>query len=184
MWQHRQLGIPPAPAPQRPPFGQLSALLLLDRLVRLRPQPWSLLDVGCGSGELLRLALRFFPGTAMAGVDPAPWLLEQAAVNAQHARLLRGMHSALPLPSASAEIVTCRQHDPAERWVVDLEEARRVLTSDGLLGMAGRATPSPGELVAYGFAIADTQFVPATDSDPGFSVVIARWVGYSPTSVL
>lgn len=184
MWQQPQLGTPSEPAQQRPPFGQLSALLLLDRMVRLRPQPASLLDVGCGTGDLLRLALRFFPGTPMTGVDPAPWLLEQASVNARHARFLRGAHSALPLPPACVEMVTCRQQDPAERWVVDLEECRRVLAPNGLLGLAGIATPSPSELVAYGFAIADTQFVPATEREPGVNVVIARSVGYLPSSML
>jgi trans-aconitate methyltransferase len=67
---------------RRPPFDQLSALLLMDRLVLVRPQPASLLDVGCGTGLLLRLALRFFPGTRMTGADPSAHMLGAAVANA------------------------------------------------------------------------------------------------------
>lgn len=185
MWQHPQLGMPSKMDGQlRPPFEQLSALLLLDRLARFRSQPASLLDIGCGTGHLLRLALRFFPGTPMIGVDPAPWLLPEAAANARHARFLHGMPHALPLPPACVDVATCRQRVPSDRWELDLDEARRVLAPGGLLGLAGVATPSPGHLVAYGFAVADTQFLPATADEPGISVVIARTVGYPPRSVL
>jgi len=71
-------------------------MLLLDRLARIRSQPASMLDIGCGTGHLLRLALRFFPGTPMTGVNPAPWALPQAAANARHARFVHGGPHALP----------------------------------------------------------------------------------------
>jgi hypothetical protein len=53
------------------------------------PHPASVLDVGCGTGALLRtLADRLSAGVALSGVDPAPAMLEvsRAAVG-QHSRV-------------------------------------------------------------------------------------------------
>lgn len=181
MAEHRQLRYLPQ---QRPPFEQLSALLLLDRLVRVaRPQPSSLLDVGCGKGLLLRLALRFFPGTRMTGVDPQAALLAAASDNARHAVFLRATPHALPLPAATVDVVTCRQHTPSSRWDLDLGEVRRVLVPGGLFGVAGVAAPvTPAGLAAAGFATVDTQFLPAAADQPGITVLIARVVPYPAMS--
>lgn len=120
----------------------------------------------------------------MTGVDEDVRVLPEAAANARHARFVRGMPTALPMPTAGVEVVTCRQRTPSAAWPVELPELRRVIAPGGLLGLAGIATPSPGTLVAYGFAIVDTQFVPATPTEPGFSVLLARAVGYPPNSLL
>lgn len=117
-------------------------------------------------------------------MDSAPWLLAHASANVHGARFLHGAPPNLPLPAASMEMATCRQHTPNERPMVDLGEARRVLAPGGLLGLAGVVTSSPGELVAYGFAIADTQFLPATEQEPSLTVVIARLVDQLPGRVL
>ncbi len=42
------------------------------------PQPQSILDVGCGTGRLLRTASQRFPGARLEGIDAAPQMVEQA----------------------------------------------------------------------------------------------------------
>jgi ubiquinone/menaquinone biosynthesis C-methylase UbiE len=42
------------------------------------PHPGSILDVGCGTGRLLRTAAQRFPGARLEGVDAAPQMVEQA----------------------------------------------------------------------------------------------------------
>ena len=45
---------------------------------RLTPEPRSMLDVGCGTGSLLRLAAARFPAARLYGVDPAERMLTVA----------------------------------------------------------------------------------------------------------
>jgi ubiquinone/menaquinone biosynthesis C-methylase UbiE len=73
------------------------------------PHPASVLDVGCGTGALLRtLADRLPAGVALSGVDPAPAMLEvsRAAVG-QHSRvwLARAVAERLPFRDASFDLV-------------------------------------------------------------------------------
>ena len=57
-------------------------------LDRLAPQPGELvLDVGCGTGYLLREIVRRFPGVEGAGLDLTPAMIEQARGNAASAGL-------------------------------------------------------------------------------------------------
>jgi ubiquinone/menaquinone biosynthesis C-methylase UbiE len=42
------------------------------------PKPRSILDVGCGTGRLLRTASQRFPDAVLEGVDPAPQMVEHA----------------------------------------------------------------------------------------------------------
>ena len=50
----------------------------LDVAASLAPDPRALLDVGCGSGALLRLAAGHFPGARRAGIDPSADAILQA----------------------------------------------------------------------------------------------------------
>src|SRR5215216_2103855 len=50
----------------------------LRRAALLAPNPRRVLDVGCGTGALLRKAAERFPGAELVGVDPAAGMVEAA----------------------------------------------------------------------------------------------------------
>ena len=93
-----------------------SAVRLLDLLaVRLPPgAPFTMVDIGAGTGTLALAALRRWRQASVIGVDPAGRLLEMAEADARHAgvdgRLTTriGEAGALPLPVLEAKI---------ERWI-------------------------------------------------------------------
>ncbi|MDT7748285.1 MAG: hypothetical protein QOC67_245 [Pseudonocardiales bacterium] len=67
----------------------------------------ALVDVGCGTGQLCRLAAdRFIP---VRGVDADPVALVRAAQRVPEAELSLGELPALPLPDGEAAAVTCVQ---------------------------------------------------------------------------
>jgi ubiquinone/menaquinone biosynthesis C-methylase UbiE len=51
---------------------------LLDLAASQVPRPASILDVGCGTGRLLRTASQRFPAARLEGVDAAAQMVEQA----------------------------------------------------------------------------------------------------------
>ncbi|HTF46780.1 MAG TPA: class I SAM-dependent methyltransferase [Pseudonocardia sp.] len=78
---------------------------VLDALGTVTGGP--LLDVGCGAGELCRLAVD--RGISVRGVDASPDVLASAARLVPEAELLAGALPALPVPDRSAAAVTCVQ---------------------------------------------------------------------------
>jgi ubiquinone/menaquinone biosynthesis C-methylase UbiE len=55
---------------------------VLDMAEQEVPRPGAILDVGCGTGRLLRSASARFPGAELSGVDPAPEMVRQAQLRA------------------------------------------------------------------------------------------------------
>jgi ubiquinone/menaquinone biosynthesis C-methylase UbiE len=70
----------------------------------LVPQPASVLDVGCGTGKLLRQARTSWPEAHLIGVDPANSMIEMATRLTRSAPFLTGMAEALPLQDASVDL--------------------------------------------------------------------------------
>ena len=62
---------------QRVVFDPIQSTLL-DLATEQVSQPRSILDVGCGTGRLLRTASQRFPGALLEGMDAAPKMVEQA----------------------------------------------------------------------------------------------------------
>jgi SAM-dependent methyltransferase len=62
----------------------------LERLIRAHLEPTSILEFGCGSGELLALARQGFPEAALHGIDIADRMIALAAERLGEARLTRG----------------------------------------------------------------------------------------------
>ncbi len=101
------------------------------------------LDVGCGTGNLLRTIGRRHPDVELAGLDPDPAALSRAARKARRARLTvrldRGFAQELPHPDGSLDRVfsslMLHHLDSAAKDEL-LAEVRRVLRPDGLLVLA------------------------------------------------
>jgi len=93
------------------------------------------LDLACGTGVVSRLAV----GTAatVTGVDLDPAMLALARELEPRVTWVQGDAVALPLPDGAVDVAVCQQGlqfvaDP----VAALRELRRVLSPDGVLGLA------------------------------------------------
>jgi SAM-dependent methyltransferase len=101
------------------------------------------LDVGCGTGNLLRSTGKQHPKAELSGLDPDPKALARARRKARRAgvtvRLDRGFAQELPYPDSSFDRVfsslMLHHLDSAAKDEL-LAEVRRVLRPDGLLVLA------------------------------------------------
>ena len=88
---------------QRVLFEQVykSTLALAASIIR---RPTSVLDVGCGTGKLLRQASSYWPEAQLIGVDPANGMIEVAKRLTPNATFFSGMAETLPLQDASIDL--------------------------------------------------------------------------------
>src|SRR5260370_23377429 len=83
------------------PFFDRSHQATLAVAAGIVHQPVSVLDVGCGTGKLLRRAAPYWPEAQLIGVDPANGMIEMAKRLTPNATFFTGMAEALPLQDAS-----------------------------------------------------------------------------------
>jgi ubiquinone/menaquinone biosynthesis C-methylase UbiE len=77
---------------------------VLDLAAAEVPKPTAILDVGCGTGRLLRAAEQLFPTSALEGVDAANGMVKHAqAVNPARSRIRFQKATAEKLPFAAAQ---------------------------------------------------------------------------------
>lgn len=105
-------------------------------------------DVGSGTGAMVR-AIRAAGAASVTGIECTPGQLQAAhAADPDHAGdHLEGVGQNLPLPDASADLVTffySLHHVPAEHMPAALAEAHRVLVPGGLLYVAEPMTEGSG----------------------------------------
>jgi ubiquinone/menaquinone biosynthesis C-methylase UbiE len=109
------------------------------------PAPARVLDVGCGTGYLLRLlAAQWHQAEELAGIDPAPPMIEAAGGSADDPRLRFSVGAAEKLPFADAAfdlLVTTTSFDHWSDQQAGLRECARVLTPGGYLVLVDVFSP-------------------------------------------
>jgi ubiquinone/menaquinone biosynthesis C-methylase UbiE len=105
--------------------------LAADEIAR----PGAILDVGCGTGRLMRSAEARFPDAILTGVDAAPGMVKQASASNPAGGSIRFQQATaedLPFPSATFDLVFSTMtfhhwHDQRK----GMAEVARVLTPRG-----------------------------------------------------
>jgi ubiquinone/menaquinone biosynthesis C-methylase UbiE len=123
------------------------------------------LDVGCGTGNLLRATGKRHPDVELVGVDPDLKMLARAESKTRRAgvevRLDRGFAQELAFPDDSFDVVfsslMLHHLDRASKDEM-LAEVRRVLRPDGVLVLADIRQEAAGErIAAAGFTVEPTR---------------------------
>jgi ubiquinone/menaquinone biosynthesis C-methylase UbiE len=117
----------------------------------------SVLDVGCGTGEVALLAKTRTQAGKVYGIDPAPEMIAVARSKATRKKLeidfRVGVIESLPFPDASIDVVTSSlmmHHLPDDLKARALAEVYRVLKPGGRLLIADFMRPT-GSLVGHMF---------------------------------
>ena len=105
-------------------------------------QPMSVLDIGCGTGKLLRRAHTYWPEAQLIGVDPANGMIEMAKRLTPNATFFTGMAEALPLQDASVDLAlsTTSFHHWQDQ-AAGIREIARVLRPGGYFILVDASFP-------------------------------------------
>ena len=107
-----------------------------ETLRRLPMSPGArVLDIGCGTGELLRRLRAKYPHAMLAGLDPVPQMLAEARAKLNGTEDLRiGYADSLPWPAGSFDlVVSCNMFHYITHPVEALREMARVLRPGGAI---------------------------------------------------
>jgi ubiquinone/menaquinone biosynthesis C-methylase UbiE len=108
---------------------------VLDLAAQQVPDPKAILDIGCGTGRLLRAAASRFPGARLDGVDAAEGMIKQATASLPPGlpiRFQQASAEALPFGDGGFDLVfsTMTFHHWADQQKA-IGEVRRVLAPGG-----------------------------------------------------
>ena len=105
-------------------------------------QPTNVLDIGCGTGKLLRQAHTYWLQAQLIGVDPANGMIEVAKRLTPDATFYTGMAEALPLQDASVDLAlsTLSFHHWQDQ-AAGIREVARVLRPEGCFILVDASFP-------------------------------------------
>ncbi|GAA1846186.1 hypothetical protein GCM10009836_27210 [Pseudonocardia ailaonensis] len=151
----------------RPSLSRSTLLRFYDPFSRLfgaREAHWQLvaqagiepgstvLDLGTGTGNVLRLAAEAAPDATLIGIDPDPQALLLARRKLPGVRIEQAAASAIPCADGSVDRVLCAfvfHHIADDERAAALAEVRRVLAPGGRLHLIDfDGLPNPNALVA------------------------------------
>jgi len=112
------------------------------KLAKNQSSPEVIMDVGCGTGRLLRKAKQQWPNSRLVGVDAAEKMIQQATQLFPEAEFHVAMAEALPLPNASVDLAfsTLSFHHWANQ-AKGINEIARVLRPQGMFLLADITIP-------------------------------------------
>jgi SAM-dependent methyltransferase len=107
---------------QRLFFGPVQEATMSETTINARSVE-AVLDVGCGTGQLVRHMVQQFPNAEFVGVDPAPGMVKQAQAaraDGKHVDFVNGSVEKLPFPDAHFDLVltTLSFHARWIRWLL------------------------------------------------------------------
>ena len=105
---------------------------IVDLSRRLPSPPHSIVDIGCGTGQLAARLSAAFPDADIIGIDPAPGMLDVARSAVPGADFVDGTAEDLPITTGSVDLVVTTMsfhhwHDQRQ----GVSEVGRVLREDG-----------------------------------------------------
>jgi ubiquinone/menaquinone biosynthesis C-methylase UbiE len=127
---------------QRLYFDQVHKGVLRVIPLVVSTDPASIVDIGCGTGRLLRKIRQMYPISRLMGVDPAEGMIKEARRLTPDAKFSVGAVESLPFPDGSIDLAisTLSFHhwrDQAE----GLLEIKRVLRPEGRFLLADAVHP-------------------------------------------
>ncbi|MCS3778675.1 class I SAM-dependent methyltransferase [Tsukamurella ocularis] len=174
--------IPAAGTDRRLPFYDLmSRAFRVGRTHRalvaqaeLRPG-LDVLEIGCGTGNLLRAAIRAEPGIAAVGVDPDPLALERARRRVRGARIDLGYAQRLAYEDGTFDRVFSAymfHHLDADVQRETAAEVRRVLRPGGTIHLVDVVGHRHARSAPQATFAADEHAVPAVLREAGIDVEV------------
>jgi len=119
--------------------------LMLDLTAAEAPNlnPTAILDVGCGTGRLLRRVATRWPAAQLIGVDPAQGMVEVAQRLTPAATFHQAFAESVPLGDNSVDLVlsAVSMHHWSDAWL-GTREVERVLRGGGLFCLADISLPT------------------------------------------
>jgi ubiquinone/menaquinone biosynthesis C-methylase UbiE len=152
----------------------------LDVAASLLPDARSVLDVGCGTGALLRLVPRRYPRARRTGIDPSAAMIRHA--DAAGAELVQACAEWIPFGPRTFDLVlsTLAFHHWFDRDEA-ISEIARVLAPGGVFLLADRLLPGDAEahLAAAGLVPGRREPVLSLGPFPIVTALSARQAGSS-----
>ena len=123
-------------------FGPAQQAVLEIMEQHVPTQPNAVLDVGCGTGRLLRAIHERWPDAVLTGVDPTAGMVEMARELTPYATFKLSFAEELPLPDASFDVVTSTfSFHHWSNQAAGLREIARVLQPEGHFFLADAVMP-------------------------------------------